>query len=471
MVPKDDLLMGKGICVIFYQCDSLNKIFLMINCILSTIQQRNREATRARSLAPQSIAFEIVDSSTSHHEKFKQSLVSSVTDGIPRHGSSLSFLNGGNAKPINVHPRNTDKLPLPNQSLRDGSTLHQRSTDFLLPDGAASGHKLLRSTATSSLPHRSQDSSKQPMDESQRLQSRLRLRDDYVVIAQPSKQVGPLYESQRNALNQAETLSKSKPNSMEHDPRAMSMHSSLEVDRKMANRLVERQEAGTSRETSKRPLPKNRSKSRSRELEIKKQSVDEQPRAFAGLDDWLEHCRDPAALSRRTLLREGRRDQLNPVVQDPSDVYNPYDDKEFMMEYEAELKMKSPQKINKGDEGCPKSTRVQGGLASESKLLDSMMRKMILTPNDRKGMRLSLPSCRSFPEQSLRIVKLLLGNDACCDCGQDDCERIWASVSHGTLLCIQCALRHITKDEVSNIESIISIRTIFTDLLLNASFS
>ena len=45
------------------------------------------------------------------------------------------------------------------------------------------------------------------------------------------------------------------------------------------------------------------------------------------------------------------------------------------------------------------------------------------------------PSCPSFPNGILRIVRLLPGNNKCCDCGQDNCDNLlWASVSYyGTL--------------------------------------
>ncbi len=45
-----------------------------------------------------------------------------------------------------------------------------------------------------------------------------------------------------------------------------------------------------------------------------------------------------------------------------------------------------------------------------------------------------------FPPRILREVKLKEGNTTCCDCASYDVE--WASVSHGTLLCLLCAGKH-----------------------------
>ena len=45
-----------------------------------------------------------------------------------------------------------------------------------------------------------------------------------------------------------------------------------------------------------------------------------------------------------------------------------------------------------------------------------------------------------FPPEVLRRVKRLKGNRVCCDCSSFDVD--WASVSHGTLLCLNCAGKH-----------------------------
>ena len=86
---------------------------------------------------------------------------------------------------------------------------------------------------------------------------------------------------------------------------------------------------------------------------------------------------------------------------------------------------------------------------------------------------LTLATHRFFPKDCLQILRLLAGNDRCVDCGrggkttyirrtrknnnpmdasevEDEKKNdvpIWASLTYGTLLCDQCAFRHITKSE------------------------
>ena len=86
---------------------------------------------------------------------------------------------------------------------------------------------------------------------------------------------------------------------------------------------------------------------------------------------------------------------------------------------------------------------------------------------------LTLATHRFFPKDCLQILRFLAGNDRCVDCGRggktayirrrrksnhpmdaseiEDEEKhdvpIWASLTYGTLLCDQCAFRHITKSE------------------------
>ncbi len=45
-----------------------------------------------------------------------------------------------------------------------------------------------------------------------------------------------------------------------------------------------------------------------------------------------------------------------------------------------------------------------------------------------------------FPEDILDEVREYPGNDKCCDCPSIDTD--WASVSHGTLICLECAGKH-----------------------------
>jgi hypothetical protein len=66
--------------------------------------------------------------------------------------------------------------------------------------------------------------------------------------------------------------------------------------------------------------------------------------------------------------------------------------------------------------------------------------------------------CHSFPPDCLTIVRLQKGNKTCVDCqGYDDMsgiqvEPMYASITHGTLLCRECAAGHVQRDErVSNV--------------------
>ena len=53
-----------------------------------------------------------------------------------------------------------------------------------------------------------------------------------------------------------------------------------------------------------------------------------------------------------------------------------------------------------------------------------------------------------FPPTCLPIVRLLLGNHCCVDCGDEEQDRlIYASIGYGTILCAECAHRHVTMSE------------------------
>lgn len=61
-----------------------------------------------------------------------------------------------------------------------------------------------------------------------------------------------------------------------------------------------------------------------------------------------------------------------------------------------------------------------------------------------------------FPLKCLPIVKLLPGNHCCVDCGDQEQEGlVYGSVGYGTLLCKECAFRHITNtEEQSEVKSL-----------------
>lgn len=45
-----------------------------------------------------------------------------------------------------------------------------------------------------------------------------------------------------------------------------------------------------------------------------------------------------------------------------------------------------------------------------------------------------------FPDEILEEIRKYPGNDKCCDCSS--LATNWASVSHGTLICLDCAGKH-----------------------------
>ncbi|KAL7524609.1 hypothetical protein ACHAXR_000647, partial [Thalassiosira sp. AJA248-18] len=65
-------------------------------------------------------------------------------------------------------------------------------------------------------------------------------------------------------------------------------------------------------------------------------------------------------------------------------------------------------------------------------------------------------SILGFPPTCLPIVTLLTGNHCCVDCGDEDQRRlIYGSIGYGSILCQECAHRHVTmSDEVSIINII-----------------
>ena len=51
-----------------------------------------------------------------------------------------------------------------------------------------------------------------------------------------------------------------------------------------------------------------------------------------------------------------------------------------------------------------------------------------------------MPFMEAFPAKILIEVRSYPGNDKCCDCSSLDTE--WASISHGSLICLECAGKH-----------------------------
>ena len=54
------------------------------------------------------------------------------------------------------------------------------------------------------------------------------------------------------------------------------------------------------------------------------------------------------------------------------------------------------------------------------------------------------PFCNGFPPTCLPIARLLAGNSCCVDCGDEKYDiLVYASIGYGTILCQECATRHI----------------------------
>ncbi|GFH60149.1 hypothetical protein CTEN210_16625 [Chaetoceros tenuissimus] len=66
----------------------------------------------------------------------------------------------------------------------------------------------------------------------------------------------------------------------------------------------------------------------------------------------------------------------------------------------------------------------------------------------------NVPSQSSFPRSLFRIISLFQGNEKCCDCAEGfrPSDKIWASISYGTLLCESCAMRHFNVQIKINLE-------------------
>ena len=162
------------------------------------------------------------------------------------------------------------------------------------------------------------------------------------------------------------------------------------------------------------------------------------PSSFKDFDAWMEHCRDIVALRRRSKIAPHRKDPLRPMVQEDSLKYKPTNDISFMCDIERENNLIGFKPSEQGpDQGISPFLAAVTQLkkdSSSSLLLDTSMKNLLC------------------------IVKLLPGNGRCCDCGRSDGETasvkiLWASVSHATLLCGECAFRHVTDGLKSNIKS------------------
>lgn len=72
-----------------------------------------------------------------------------------------------------------------------------------------------------------------------------------------------------------------------------------------------------------------------------------------------------------------------------------------------------------------------------------------------------------YPERTLPIVKMFSGNHCCVDCGDEESGHLmYGSVGYGTLLCRECAYRHLTNtEEESDIKSLTDDQWTFRNVL------
>jgi len=201
---------------------------------------------------------------------------------------------------------------------------------------------------------------------------------------------------------------------------------------------------------------------------------------FAMLDPWLEHCRDDIALEKRATARTGRsgNSSKNTPYYDPFQCIETFElEEENMNIEENQAKLKQPV-TNSAPIPC--AVEHMKYLCREfSRYYFNIIRKS--SANQRKVKKeddlsklgeiisssRNIPQCRSFPNHLLKIVLLLPGNDKCCDCGftsqssqiingnGNGNKRLeWGSTTYGTLLCQECAFRHITKSQEKNMKDV-----------------
>ena len=205
---------------------------------------------------------------------------------------------------------------------------------------------------------------------------------------------------------------------------------------------------------------------------------------FAELTPWLEHCRDPVALEQ---LKNSKGSQFGAdsanTIYDPMKYVHKYEEEEKAMyqfpaidnssntsgstqESSEIMKPSGGSLIGAADDMekvCkqfsrffrnygptnPKVTTKKQAQAQDFHKLEE-----ILSSN----LKHEIPTCRIFPKDILVIVQLLPGNDKCCDCGNTSSsfrrgssgettrnKLSFGSPTYGTLLCRDCAFRHITK--------------------------
>lgn len=188
------------------------------------------------------------------------------------------------------------------------------------------------------------------------------------------------------------------------------------------------------------------------------------------IEYWLEHCREKIAISK---VKEKRRHSGSAITVKNKAKFEYSLKKLYAKECQAENDIRHLLSNSK----LPDSQDVLSSVCRAARLTrtlsEDFQRHIQVKP--RKTLRRSsldlrkssmsidiashtkdqsVPSQSSFPRSLFRIISLFQGNEKCCDCAEGfrPSDKIWASISYGTLLCESCAMRHFNVQIKINLE-------------------
>jgi hypothetical protein len=171
------------------------------------------------------------------------------------------------------------------------------------------------------------------------------------------------------------------------------------------------------------------------------------PRTFAEFGEWFEHCRDTGVLRKLHGLHESQQDSQSYLKRHAKEPYSPSYDAVFRKHIEEEEKC------------MREATRPISSNSWKSPIIQDALRlkeSHVLSKNgDENGLSMR------FPRHILIIMRFLPGNCKCCDCGSPDGnvsgkQITWASIALGTIICDDCAFRHMIEgreNEIKNLET------------------
>ncbi len=196
---------------------------------------------------------------------------------------------------------------------------------------------------------------------------------------------------------------------------------------------------------------------------------------FSELSPWLEHCRDPIALEKRANAigkpSYGHKNHVH-LSYDPMQYVHLFEEEEKIINPPPSKHIAFPSANNmKTAPKLPGSGPLFGAnidMDLVSNQFTSFFQSLISTIDSSKGgdvkkqgiilgkldeilsptSKHQLPTCQSFPQDVLKIVRLLPGNDKCSDCGSRG-QSVYGSPTYGTLMCKDCAYRHVTTSSQS----------------------